>query len=171
VSDMELEQKLFESAMKQIRKHWKKRTVVKQFVAVTQSELRYIRYYYMMQMAQKTAIVIENQLKEAAEHLQLVITTKLERMRFGIQVSVAHGGVHYGEIYIGPRDAWDKIMYLPPTGTRWYDQHQENPYTKKRLKQWKIVSDFDFDAFMAVVKEAIDHPLPPEEDGDDEIPF
>ena len=171
MTDNELQQRLFDATIKNIRRCWKNKTGLAQFIAVAQDELRLIQDNYMVETTKLTAQKLKECLSEAAQKLQLSIDTEIQLVRHGIQISIMNQGSRYGEIFIGPRDAWDKIMYLPPTGELYFT-HQENPYTKRRIRQWKNIEDFDFDGFMNIVKEAIDRPSPEEEfDDDDEIPF
>ncbi len=168
-----LEERLFVAAVRNIRSEWKKRKGIQSFVNLAIRELRYLQGDYKFQKAEIIAQVVKQKLAEAAQNLQLQITTRLESNRFpryrGISLAVSNKNKLYGEIFIGPVDEWDKLMFLPPEGT--YNQHQENPYSKKRRKKWQTVAQFDFDAFMSAVKTEIDRPPPIYEDYEDEVLF
>lgn len=173
MDEQERQQRLFEGAMREIRKLWKTRTGLKPFVNAARDELRYIRYDYMEEASAQTAAVVDKKVTAAATLWQLVLTTKLEPTTFsgyaGRVVRIYHEGTGYAEVFIGPTDEWDRVMCFLPA--RRHSYGSSNPYTKKRLRFWKTLADFDFDALMASIKAAIDKPPEPEpvydDDGDD----
>lgn len=170
----ELEERLFAATMRTIRAEWKKRKDIGSFANLAICEMRYLQGDYKVQKAQIIAYQVEQKLIGAAQKLQLQVATRLEITRFprfsGISIQVSHQSIRYGEIFIGPTNDWDKLMFLAPQRGFW--AHQDNPYTKKRLKEWQSVEQFDFDSFMACVKEDIDRPpVTDTGDDDDEMPF
>lgn len=170
----DLQGQLFAVAMRNIRAQWKNQKGMKSFIGLAQLELWRLQGEYKYQKAEITARTMEQKLAEAAQNLQLKITTSLGYTRFprfsGISLSISHENRLYGEIFIGPADEWDKVLFLPPEGI--YHQHQDNPYTKKHRRNWQTVEQFDFGKFITYVKENIDRPPIeyPDDDGDD-LPF
>lgn len=165
--------KLFRTAIRNIHKEWKSKQGLGSFVSRGESALRRIRSEFNYEQATAAAAIVTEKLKAAANMRQLTLTTEVLRSnipRFsGYKVHVTYQGGAYEEIFIGPRDTFDKVMWLPRYGE--YLHLQDNPYTKSRQRMWKSIADFDFEAMVTEIKHRIDNPPVYEDDGEDEIPF
>jgi hypothetical protein len=174
--DDTLQDQLFAEAMKRMRNSWRTRTDLPKFESIAKGLIISIRDAYMFQVTETTFLKVTDKLTEAAEKLQLTISTEVDHSYFrgyrGRKMRLCHQKVHLGiEIYIGPQDVWDKIICFIPKNQ--FDESR-NPYVKKRLGQWSNIDQFDFDALMTSIKNMIDNPPPLEtfdDDEDEEHPF
>lgn len=164
---------LFAQAQTNIQLLWESKDGLQQFVLKATHELFWLRGEYMRQSATETSTLVEQRLQDAAQNLQLNISTELEYTRFpkfmGMCLRVSHQGILHAEIYFGPTDAWDKIICVCPPQGYW---ETDNPYVKKRIKLWRDITQFDFNGVMSTIKARIDNPPPEEPDDDwDDTPF
>jgi hypothetical protein len=163
-------------ALKHIKAEWRNRSSLEQFEKIAKAQIQHIRGEYMRQVIKKNAVTVIEKLVEAGNKLQLPITAEIDhtyfRGYFGRKLNICHQDAWTGvEIFFGPQDVWDRIIVFIP-------KHRfdcsPNPYTKKRLRSWKSIPEYDFDSLMMVVKELIENPPPDpffEDDGEDEHPF
>ncbi len=163
---------LFRATMRNIHLEWKSKQSLRSFVSRGESALRNIRSTHNYEQALATTAMVTEKLTAAASLRQLTFTTELMRTTFrgfsGYMIHITYQGTGYGEIFVGPTDVFDSIMWLPRRGE--YQDIQDNPYTKARRRQWKRVEDFDFEVVVTHLKDQIDNPAVFDDDNDD-MPF
>lgn len=147
------------------------------FTMKARAELHTLFMLHTQELVEATAARFTAELRSFQPQFGLVLEyhtnlTQVSRSYRGIRASIhIHSTVytHYRgsvEVFIGPFDEWDRVAIHTTT-----EREVGGPslYTKRLMKRWKQVRDFDFPAMLQWIKEETQKPEP--QDDADDIPF
>ncbi len=160
---MPIEKVSFEKTMREIRKLYKRHVDGKinasSFTDSSKKLISKLEKTYNRSLVDKTAQAVISELESHQTQFGLSLSFSTDVYYYNgklrVSVRILKDKSEYGEIFIGPKVQWDKItVFTPEEGSLF--GFGPNLYTKRMMKRWTRVEDFDFPSYLHDLKERIE---------------